>query len=158
MKNEKIASPAVEQNKLTLLGAIKYIICYSSVVFTAISLMLLISQSLTASKVGVVFADPARFRAIYPFTLCTAAAGLVFKTKMKMWTKLLIHYAVTIVSFYLFVCSPIKSSTNPVAIIALASLIYLLGAAADLIIRAAINKKKRDDTPYQSVYSKITKK
>lgn len=158
MKNEKISAHVDEQTGLTPLGAVKYIIAYSSVVFTAITLVLLIFHSLSANKAGMAFADPARFLAIYPFALFSSVAGLVFKSKLKTAVKVLIHYAVTIVSFYLFICAPIKSSTNPIAIIALASLIYLLGAAADLGIRAAINKKKRDDVPYQSVYGKITKK
>lgn len=158
MKAEKNSAPVAEKAKLTPIGAIRYIIGYSSVIFTAISLVLLIFWSLSENKEGMTFTDPARFLAIYPFALCASAASLVFKAKIKTAVQVIIHYAVTIFSFYLFICAPIKSSTNPVAIIALASLLYFIGIAVYLGIRAAINKKKREEIPYQAVYGKITKK
>ena len=158
MKNEKKAAPAAEQTRLTAYGAIKYIICYSSVVFNAISLILLIPQALSTDSNGVAFVDPARFLAIYPVALCTTAASLIFRANMKTVFKVLIHYAVTITAFYVFICAPIKSTSKPLAIVAVTSLLYFIGVAIDLGIRAAIDKKKRVETPYQSVYGKLTKK
>lgn len=158
MKNTPQVATAPEKAKLTLIGALKYIICYSSVLFTAISVIILIAQAASASADGIAFADPGRFLAIYPFALCTAAASLIFKSNVKMIVKILIHYGVLATAFYLFICAPIKSSTNPVAILALVSLLYFIGVAIELSIRAAINRKKRDAVPYQSVYGKITRK
>ena len=158
MKNTPQVAPAPEKTKLTLLGALKYIICYSSVLFTAISVVILIAQSASASADGVAFADPSRFLAIYPFALCTAAAGLIFKTQAKTLVKILVHYGVSALAFYFFICAPIKSSTNPAAIVALVSLLYFIGVAVELSIRTAIKRKNRDAVPYQSVYGRITKK
>lgn len=158
MKNTTKSAPAPEKAALTPLGALKYIICYSSVLFTAISVVVLIAQAASATEGGIAFADPARFLAIYPFALFAAAASLVFKTKMNTFLKIVIHYGVSVVAFYLFICAPIKEYTNPLAIIVLVSLLYFIGAVTEISIRASIDKKKRDSVPYQSVYGKITRK
>ena len=158
MKNTVKNVPAPEKAALTPLGALKYIICYSSVLFTAISVVVLIAQALSASESGITFADPARFLAIYPFALFAAAASLVFKAKMNTFWKILIHYGVSVVAFYLFICAPIKEYINSVAIVALVSILYFICAAIEVSIRASIERKKRDSVPYQSVYGKITRK
>lgn len=152
------STSANEKTTLTPLGALKYIICYSSVLFTAIALIVLIAQAASATESGVAFADPARFLAIYPFALFAAAASLVFKTKMNTLLKILIHYGVSVIAFYLFICAPIKEHINSVAIVALVSILYFIGAAIEVCIRSSIQKKKRDSVPYQSVYGKITRK
>jgi hypothetical protein len=155
MKNVKSPAPVTEQTKLSATDVIKYIIGYSSVVFTAISLILLIVQALTVGEDEIAFVDPSRFLMLYPFTLCTAAAALVFKARtIKMWLKLLIHYGVSAIALYIFVCAPVKNGS----IVALASILYLIVALAILIPRAIINKKMNEEIPYQSVFGKANKK
>ena len=155
MKNVKTPTPVEQKAKLSAMDVVKYIIGYSSVIFTAISLILLIVQALTVSEDEIAFVDPTRFLMLYPFTLCTAAAALVFKSKtMKMWLKVLIHYGVSAIALYVFVCAPVKNG----AIVALASILYFVVVCAALIPRAILNKKKNEDIPYQSVYSKVNKK
>jgi hypothetical protein len=155
MKNSKAPAPTPEETRLSAVGAIKYIIGYSSVIFTAISLILLVAQALTTSEGEIAFVDPSRFLMLYPFTLCTAAAALVFKARtIKMWLKLLIHYGVSAIALYIFVCAPVKNGS----IVALASILYLIVALAILIPRAIINKKMNEEIPYQSVFGKANKK
>jgi len=155
MKNVKSPAPATEQTKLSAMDVIKYIIGYSSVVFTAISLVLLIAEALTVGEDEIAFVDPSRFLMLYPFTLCTASAALVFKARsMKMWLKILIHYGVSAIALYIFVCAPVKNGS----IVALASILYFVVVCAVLIPRTIINKKKNEETPYQSVFGKANKK
>jgi len=155
MKNVKSPAPATEQTKLSAMDVIKYIIGYSSVVFTAISLVLLIAEALTVGEDEIAFVDPSRFLMLYPFTLRTASAALVFKARsMKMWLKILIHYGVSAIALYIFVCAPVKNGS----IVALASILYFVVVCAVLIPRTIINKKKNEETPYQSVFGKANKK
>ena len=159
MKNIKAVAPVTEPQKLSAKGVIKYIIGYSSTVFTAISLFLLTVQSLTVGEDEIAFVDPSRFLMLFPFALCTAAASLIFKARsLKLWAKFLIHYIVSATALYAFVCKPAENGTNPFSIVILASLLYFIAAGTILVIRAVKEKKERDAIPYQSVYGKITKK
>ena len=159
LKNVKAPEVAKDSAKLTPIGAVKYIIGYSSVVFTALALLILIVQALQAGESEVAFVKPLRFLLIYPFTLFTAAAGLVFKVKDLGWgAKFMIHYAVSAVALYIFVCAPAKEASNPWAMVALASFLYWVVALTIIIVKSTIERKKRDSAPYDPVYKKGIRK
>ena len=157
MKNASQPVTAPKQTKLSAVDILKYIIGYSSVIFTAISLVLLIIMTLTAGEDDITIVEPSRFLVLYPFALCTSAASLVFKTRIKVVFRILIHYAVSAAAFYLFICSPIKNNVNPAAIIAVISVLYFIVAAIYLGARAIVNKRNQEEIPYQPVYGKATK-
>lgn len=134
---------------------INHIISYSCIYFTAIALLILIAQALSAQSNEVSFMAPSRFLMLFPFTLAVAIADCIFMVKgMGMLSKVLVHYATFAVSFYIFVCSPIKNGSNPIALVAIVSVLYFIVATPILIIASSKNKKKRESVPYQSVYKK----
>ena len=105
---------------------IKHIISHSCIYFTAIALVLLIAQMISAGESEKTI-EPIRFLLIYPFTLAFAIADCIFKVpSLGKGAKVTIHYAITVVSFYLFVCAPAKSAANPVVIVLFMSLIYFI--------------------------------
>ena len=159
MKKNINAPAQSDANKLSARDVINHIISKSCIYFTAIALVLLIAQALSVEGDEIAFVDPTRFFMLYPFTLCIAIAELIFKAKtVKTVWKLLVHYGVLVLSFYIFVCSPVKTETNPVAIVALVSLLYFAAAGTVLIIRAAKAKKEQKQVPYESVYKNVYKK
>jgi len=132
-----------------------HIISYSCIYFTAIALLILIVQALSANENEVSFMAPSRFLMLYPFTLAVAVADCIFMVKeMKTFSKVLIHYASFAISFYIFVCSPIKNGSNPIAMVAIVSVLYFIVATPILIVASSKSKKKRESVPYQSVYKK----
>ena len=159
MKNNKKSIPATEELKTTTAAdIIKQIISHSCIYFTAVALVLLIAQAISSGESGKTI-EPTRFLMIYPFTLALASADCIFKARsMGTGAKVAIHYAITIIAFYLFICAPVKSSANPIVIILFMSFIYFVIATPILIVRHLIKKKKEKEVPYQSVYSKVAKK
>lgn len=134
---------------------INHIISYSCIYFTALALLILIAQALSSDGNEVSFMAPSRFLMLFPFTLAVAVADCVFMVKdMGMASKVIIHYATLAISFYVFVCSPIKNGSNPFALVAIISVLYFIVATPVLIIVSAKNKKQRESVPYQSVYKK----
>ena len=143
---------------LSASDVIKYIISHSCIYFTAVGLIILIFQAIAVGDSEKTI-EPLRFILIYPFTLALACADCIFKVKsMGVSAKVVIHYAITVISFYIFVCSPAKSEANPILILLLLSVIYFIIAAPILIVRAIIKKKNTPVEAYKPVYGKITNK
>ena len=159
MKNNQKTFPSADTAKpTTSADVIKYIISHSCIYFTAVAIILLIAQSISAGDSEKTI-EPLRFLLIYPFTLAVAAADCIFKARsLGTGTKATIHYAITVLAFYLFVCAPAKSAANPIVIVLFLSFIYFLIATPILIVFSSVKKKKSKEVPYQSVYGKVTKK
>ena len=144
-------------NPIKATDVIKYIISRSCIYFTAIALVLLIAQMISAGESEKTI-EPIRFLLIYPFTFFLASADCIFKApSLGKVAKVTIHYAITVISFYLFVCAPAKSAANPIAIIFFMSLIYFIIATPILIVFSIIRKKKNPVEEYKPIYSKIKK-
>ena len=143
---------------LSTLDIAKYIISHSCMYFTAVAIVILIAQMISAGDSEKTI-EPLRFILIYPFTFALACADCIFKARsMGLGAKVAIHYAITVIAFYIFVCSPAKSEANPIVILLLLSVIYFIIAAPILIVRAIIKKKNTPVEAYKPVYGKITRK
>jgi peptidoglycan biosynthesis protein MviN/MurJ (putative lipid II flippase) len=105
------------------------------------------------------YVEPSRFLMIFPFAFTTALADMVWEAKnAKTAFKLIVHYVVLTVAFYVFLYLPVQSTqnpTSPIIIIALLSVIYFICASIVLVILSKIRKKKEAETPYVPVYSSV---
>ena len=130
---------------------IKYVFLWSSAYFTIVTLLLLFTQALNSNTYVV----PAKFLLIYPFALAVAVGNLVLKSKsMKTGVKTAIHCAIVIISAYVFLILPNKSTTNSGLILITFAAIYFIIAAPILIARRIKLKKAEEKTPYKSMFSK----
>jgi hypothetical protein len=129
----------------------KYIFLWSSAYFTAITLILLISQALETDT----YVAPLKFLLIYPFALVMALGNLVIKApSLKLGTKTLLHCAMTIGSAYLFLILPSKGSANALMVLAAFAVIYFVVATPILITKKRKLKKAEEEAPYKPMFTK----
>ncbi len=158
MKKQKSILTSEQPKQLAASDIVKYIFSRSCIYFTVVTLVILIAQVFSTGQNGRTV-EPIRLLLNYPFTLALACADCIFKARsLGTGAKVAIHYAITISSFYIFVCLLAKNQANPIVIIMLISVIYFIISAPILIVRHSIKKKKKKEVPYQSVYSKAAKK
>ncbi len=125
---------------------------WSCAYFTVISLFLLILQ---AGSQDTRYIAPTRFLLIYPFGVAMSLGQLLLRTKsVKLAMKAICHYAITVMSFYLFLLLPAGNMTNPLFLILLLSVVYFAVALPIIIVKHLKNKKAEEAKPYQSVYKK----
>lgn len=142
--NTKKTNQALEKLIYVLLRACSY--------FTAITLFLLIIQSLKADSRYV---SPTRFLLIFPFGVSLAVGNLVLKSKsLSIFAKTVSHYLISVVSFYVFLIAPIGKSANPIPLILILTVVYFIVATPIIIIAAKKHKKELEEAPYVSIYSK----
>ena len=140
-----------ETKKAPAKELIKYVFLWSSAYFTIITLVLLFSQALDTNTYVV----PSKFLMIFPFAVIMALGNLVIKSEaLKITPKTVLHCAMTIVSAYVFLILPNKSTANAFVILATFAAIYLLIAAPILIVRRTKLKKVEEKIPYKSMFSK----
>lgn len=129
----------------------KYIFLWSSAYFTAITLLLLISQALEPDT----YVAPLKFLLIYPFALVMALGNLVLKApSMKLGAKTLLHCLMTIGSAYLFLILPSRGAANAFVVLLVFALIYFAIATPILIVIKRKLKKAEETAPYQPMFTK----
>ena len=125
---------------------------WSCAYFTVISLVLLVLQ---AAQSDNRYIEPMRFILIYPFGAAMALGQLLLRAKsIKMAAKTMLHYVITVASFYIFLLSPAGNMTSPVFLILVLSVVYFVVALPIIIVKHIKNKKTEEEMPYQSVYKK----
>ena len=136
---------------------IRYIINHSCIYFTLLSLVLLFIQYITSEN-ATSYIEPSRFLLLFPFAFCISVAECIFKAKtLNIFIRVLVHYAVFVISFYVFVCAPTANLNKPIIIMTLVTVIYFIVAIPILVIRGAVKKKQKDSIPYEGVYKNVFK-
>ena len=129
-----------------------YLFLWSSAYFTVITLLLLFAQALEEDTRYVL---PSRFLLIYPFGVMMALGNLILMTKkIKLAAKTMLHYLITLTSFYLFLLAPSKGSGNPFVLILILTAVYFIIATPLIIVFSYKNKKQNETIPYKSQFSK----
>lgn len=153
MKKSEAERLATEAKKRKTTEALKFVFFGSCTIFTALAMLFLSPQLFTHNDL----IDPLRFFLIYPFSLCVTIGSLIFKVKKAhILLKLLVHFSVIAVSFYVFLCSTL-SNADPFILIALLGLIYAIVAIAILSV-LRITRKKEEKPAYVSMFSQSSKK
>lgn len=150
-KSEAEAIARLEQRKKTV-DTLRSVLFGTCGFYTIISMIILASQLFSQRDM----IDPLRFFLILPFSACIALANLVFKTKLGLFPKLLIHCAATVLSFYVFMCSSVKD-LKAAPLIILLVIAYAIVSAAVLIIFKAVKKKSEPKAEYVSMFSSLKK-
>lgn len=66
------------------------------------------------------------FLLIFPFGLCMSGAGMLYKSKLPRWSRILLHYIISIVSFLLFMLLPAGSLSSAVYVLLMLVLLTVI--------------------------------
>ena len=66
------------------------------------------------------------FLLIFPFGLCMSGAGMLYKSKLPRWSRILLHYIISIVSFLLFMLLPAGSLSSGVYVLLMLVLLTVI--------------------------------
>ena len=137
---------------------IKHIALWSCVYYTAATffilfLYLILNRDLSTGvpATALIF--------ILPFALSFAGANTVYRhTSLPKWLRVLIHYILAVGGAFCFLYLPSKDpqqeASSAFLLFVIFSVIYILIMGAVLLVYARINRVKRDEAKYTSVYKK----
>lgn len=143
--NEQKISSFDEKNKF---GIIKTVFLNSCAFYTLFSMLILATQLFSSRDM----IDPGRFFMLFPFAISISLSNLIFKvTTIRKSIKLLIHCFLTTLSFYLFMCLPMKNAKNGVLTV-IFIVLYVFVFVFTVIIKRLTQKGKKKEKEYTSMF------
>ena len=153
MKKSGTTTQTVESKNKIILSLIKSTLSGTCIIFTVFTLIVLTPQLFGQNDL----IQPLRFFMIFPFSLCFAVANLIFKIKsLKTFIKLILHFSLVALSFYLCLCSSVKE-LNPLVLILLLGVIYVMIAIPVVIILRRRSKKLEKKPEYTPMFKGSSK-
>lgn len=128
--------------------------------YTVLCLALLTISAILSDSATVTYIEPVRFFLLLPFGFfVTLAARVRNGEKLPTGAKLALHPILVLGGFYLCCYLPFQITSKPAAqqvflFLLLAVLLYGLFMGIFLLILRCIKRKKMEDTPYVSQYSR----
>ena len=98
-------------------GCVWYVVI--SLIFLAIDLIL---SNTNATHV----ISSTSFLLIFPFGLSMSGAGMLYKSKLPRWSRILLHYLISVVSFLLFMLLPAGSASTGVYVLLMLVLLTVI--------------------------------
>ena len=94
--------------------------------YAIISLIfLIIDVALSNTKATHVISSTS-FLLIFPFGLAMSGAGMLYRSKLPRWSRILSHYVISIVSFLLFMLLPAGSTSSGVYVLLMLVLLTVI--------------------------------
>ena len=94
--------------------------------YAIISLIfLIIDIALSDTKVTHVISSTS-FLLIFPFGLSMSGAGMLYRSKLPRWSRILSHYVISVVSFLLFMLLPAGSTSSGVYVLLMLVLLTVI--------------------------------
>ena len=84
--------------------------------YAVVSIIFLILD-LALSKDATHVISSTSFLLIFPFGLSMSGAGMIYKGKLPRWSRILLHYAISVVSFLFFMLLPAGSASSGVYVL-----------------------------------------
>lgn len=128
--------------------------------FTALVLVILLLRAILSESFSMVGVPLLQFFLLLPFSFLTALAGLVRRSAaLSTVARCLLHPLLCLGGFYLFLYLPYQIETAPsgadiLMILFLVALVYAIGAGIYALCTRKKRRKKIDDTPYVSQFTK----
>lgn len=128
--------------------------------YTLLCLILLVTSSIAADSLTLTYVDSVRFFLLLPFGLCLTLAAMTRRSAtLSTGAKCALHPLITLGGFYVFCYLPYQLRTKPsgMQILIILLLVIILYATVMAIYAAAVskrNRKKAEETPYESQFSK----
>lgn len=126
---------------------------YTATTFLLIFLFWLISDDITRAM------HPVALMLILPFSLgFSAANNLLQYEKMGLWSRVILHYAITMASIWCFLFLPNKakgqSAAGALILYLILTLLYAVIMGVFLYFKGRIKRITREESKYISVYKK----
>lgn len=128
--------------------------------YTLLCLILLVTSAIASDSLTVTYVDSVRFFLLLPFGFCLTLAAMIRRsTALSTGAKCALHPLTTLGGFYLFCYLPYQLRTKPsgMQIFIILLLVIILYAIVMGIYAAAVskkNRKKAEEVPYESQFSK----
>ena len=94
--------------------------------YAIISLLFLIIDLALSQKDATHVISSTSFLLIFPFGLAMSGAGMLYKSKLPRWSRILSHYVISIVSFLLFMLLPAGSTSSGVYVLLMLVLLSVI--------------------------------
>ena len=94
--------------------------------YAIISLIFLIIDLVISQKDATHVISSTSFLLIFPFGLAMSGAGMLYKSKLPRWSRILLHYVISIVSFLLFMLLPAGSLSSGVYVLLMLVLLTVI--------------------------------
>ena len=94
--------------------------------YAIISLIFLIIDLVISQKDATHVISSTSFLLIFPFGLAMSGAGMLYKSKLPRWSRILSHYIISIVSFLLFMLLPAGSTSSGVYVLLMLVLLTVI--------------------------------
>lgn len=94
--------------------------------YAIISLIFLMIDLIISSKNTTHVVSATSFLLMFPFGLSMSGAGMLYKSKLPRWSRILLHYIISIVSFLLFMLLPAGSTSSGVYVLLMLVLLTVI--------------------------------
>ena len=122
-KNNQKASPKQTGN---LFAKIKRWFVSGCVWYAVISLIFLIIDVVLSASDATHVVSSTSFLLIFPFGLSMSGAGMLFRSKLPRWSRILLHYGISILSFLLSMLLPAGSASSGVYVLLMLVLLTVI--------------------------------
>ncbi|MBE6699782.1 MAG: hypothetical protein E7584_06055 [Ruminococcaceae bacterium] len=94
--------------------------------YAIISLIFLIIDLIISSNNATHVVSATSFLLMFPFGLSMSGAGMLYKSKLPRWSRILLHYVISVVSFLLFMLLPAGSISSGVYVLLMLVLLTVI--------------------------------
>ena len=94
--------------------------------YAVISLMFLIIDIALSNTKATHVISSTSFLLIFPFGLSMSGAGMLYRSKLPRWSRILSHYVISVVSFLLFMLLPAGSASSGVYVLLMLVLLTVI--------------------------------
>ena len=94
--------------------------------YAVISLIFLIIDIALSNTKATHVISSTSFLLIFPFGLSMAGAGMLYRSKLPRWSRILSHYVISVVSFLLFMLLPAGSASSGVYVLLMLVLLTVI--------------------------------
>ena len=94
--------------------------------YAVISLIFLIIDIALSNTKATHVISSTSFLLIFPFGLSMSGAGMLYRSKLPRWSRILSHYIISVVSFLLFMLLPAGSTSSGVYVLLMLVLLTVI--------------------------------
>ena len=94
--------------------------------YAIISLIFLIIDIALSNTNATHVISSTSFLLIFPFGLSMSGAGMLYRSKLPRWSRILLHYIISVVSFLLFMLLPAGSTSSGVFVLLMLVLLTVI--------------------------------
>ena len=139
-KNNQKASPKQTRN---LSAKMKRWFVGGCVWYAVVSLVFLIIDVVLSASDATHVISSTSFLLIFPFGLSMSGAGMLFRSKLPRWSRILLHYGISILAFLLFMLLPAGSASSGVYVLLMLVLLTVIYWSLFAIVHIFAERWKR---------------